>query len=179
MIASSSTHEPPDVTSPTPRFSALASFPAQPQSVPLLRRLVRNLAIGWRLPAEVVDALALISTELATNAVVHSGSSDVVALLTADVDHVVLAVRDHGQWRPPVGCSGGSLPTGGRGTSLVRALAELSVLPTSSGTTVVARVPLDASPQRGRGGSDGARPVRRGRPLGARPAARTRPTLAI
>jgi anti-sigma regulatory factor (Ser/Thr protein kinase) len=116
---------------------------ATPAAVPSLRRLVRRVAGQWGLPDTAVDALALIASELVTNAVVHSGSPDVQLLLTADHEHTALYVRDHGCWHEAHRTSE-AVPTGGRGLEMVRAYSELHLARGQNGTTAAARLALNS-----------------------------------
>ncbi|WP_052442565.1 ATP-binding protein [Streptacidiphilus neutrinimicus] len=124
----------------TPEHGALVATEATPSAVPRLRGIVRRVAANWGLPDDAVAALMLASSELVTNVVVHSGSPDVELLLTATHEHAELRIRDHGRWHDPE--QRGALPTGGRGLDLVRAQADLQLIPSQNGTAATARIPL-------------------------------------
>ncbi|MFJ9575394.1 ATP-binding protein [Streptomyces sp. NPDC101191] len=97
-------------------------------SVPALRRFARAQALRWALPRTVDGALELVVSELVGNAVRHSGSADVVLLLSLSDDATVLTVdvRDNGRWRRPRTRRPryeDGLACGGRGLQLVEAYA--------------------------------------------------------
>ncbi|MFI0924087.1 ATP-binding protein [Streptomyces sp. NPDC021012] len=117
---------------------------AEMSSVPVLRRLARRVVQGWHLPESVEEAVGLIVTELASNAVRHSGSPDVDLRITLVEGRLVLHVQDFGSWRVPSpsepveeeACSG-------RGLDLVAAFAaHCEIVRTAGGTRVVAEILL-------------------------------------
>jgi anti-sigma regulatory factor (Ser/Thr protein kinase) len=83
-----------------PAAAALCSSSAARAAVPALRHFARNAARRWALPADTVDALALVVTELVTNVVLHSDSPDLTVLLTHDGRAVRIEVKDGGTWQP-------------------------------------------------------------------------------
>ncbi|WP_329562158.1 ATP-binding protein [Kitasatospora sp. NBC_01266] len=119
---------------------------AETGSVPALRRFARRVVRSWALPAGIDEAVALIVTELAANAVRHSGSPDVAVLISTDREAVTVEVKDRGQW-----CSASAAEklggiterVGGRGLTLVNAFSTGCVLWCGpDGTRAVAKVPL-------------------------------------
>jgi len=135
----------PDRTAGTGR-SAACAMPAVADSVPALRRFARGAARRWELPDSVDEALALIVTELAANAVRHSGSPDVALLLAVDGVTVTVQVKDAGRWRArrkPDGPIAEAEACGGRGLQLVEAYAAgFALWRTAGGTRVVAELLL-------------------------------------
>jgi anti-sigma regulatory factor (Ser/Thr protein kinase) len=131
------------------RFSAACVLPAIPASVPALRRHALRTARRWEAPEDTVEALALIVTELVTNAVRHSGSPEVTLLLCLAEGTLTVQVKDSGAWRPrtarPRDRDGDcvSAACGGRGLLLVEAYAaNCAVRASSGGTTVTAEMVL-------------------------------------
>ncbi|MFC5070655.1 ATP-binding protein [Kitasatospora cinereorecta] len=128
----------------TSRPLAVIALSATPRSVPLLRRLARNLVRGRRLCDTTEEALTVIVTELATNAVLHSGSPDLAVMFEADDTSLTVTVRDGGHWRarPTPRCEGADMDAAfGRGLSLVDAYSvDTSVRRSAEGTVVRAVV---------------------------------------
>jgi serine phosphatase RsbU (regulator of sigma subunit)/anti-sigma regulatory factor (Ser/Thr protein kinase) len=112
-----------------------AEFPAEVESIPLMRRLLgRWLAEAGATVAEI-DDLALASAEAAANAIEHAyGLAAGVVELRASrsPDHVIkVAVRDFGSWRQPRGTNRG------RGLMLMEGLTDgVEVIRRDEGTTV-------------------------------------------
>ncbi len=98
-----------------------AGFPARPQSVAGARALVRAALEQWRAD-DLVDTVALLLSELVTNAVVHAAAAPTVAVhLLPDRVHVEVADSDTSQLEvrhPPPSAESG------RGLALVEALAD-------------------------------------------------------
>lgn len=122
---------------PTPVSAALRG-PFGSADVPAVRRTVAAWARSCGLPAERVEILALVASELATNAVVHGGGSGTLSLWQ-EPDALVLEVHDPGlvadplagRLRPPPGQEGGA------GLYLVNQLADFTQLRSGpEGTTV-------------------------------------------
>ncbi len=112
--------------------------------MPVLRRFARRTAQRWAVPEDASETLALVVSELVTNAVLHSGSADVTGLIVFDGDAVTVEVTDSGRWL--VRDANRSVTEDadaefGRGLDLVRACTSwFTVHPSDAGTTVVARV---------------------------------------
>jgi len=120
-----------------------ARFPADQGSVLHARRLVSDAVVD--VPDHVSEALALITSELATNAVRH-GPSGFEIRIEQRSDCIHIEVEDDGGGAPIVRAPGLS-ETSGRGLQIVGALAdEWGVIPRdgSEGKTVWARVTLPA-----------------------------------
>lgn len=117
---------------------------AETSAVPVLRRFARRVVRQWHLSDSVEEAVGLIVTELAANAVRHSGSDDLALRMSCGDGRLVLHVQDSGRWRPsePPACPEEEACSG-RGLDLVRAYAaRCTVLPTAEGTRVTAELPL-------------------------------------
>jgi anti-sigma regulatory factor (Ser/Thr protein kinase) len=127
---------------------ATVTLPSEPASVTTARRYVCGKLAEWGLPggSPTVDAVRLIVSELATNAVLHtSGMSPTftveVRLEHADAEELHIGITDsHPRWprqaTPPV------RQEGGRGMVIVRHLAAesggtLHVSPTEEGGKTV------------------------------------------
>ncbi|GAA2741101.1 ATP-binding protein [Kitasatospora cinereorecta] len=82
-----------------PQAVTLRDAPASPAAVPVLRCFARDAARLWGLPDEAVDRVALVVTELVTNAVLHSDSPDVAVAIEFDGAVVTVEVKDSGMWR--------------------------------------------------------------------------------
>ncbi|MET7296651.1 ATP-binding protein [Streptomyces griseoloalbus] len=133
-------HPLPAATAP---HSAICVMAAIPSAVPQLRAFARRTLHGWRRGERAAEALALIVTELVTNAYQHSGSSRVTVYLFSDERTVGVQVSDNGRWRDPAGEHPESADEDlhGRGLQLVEAYAETVLIQQSStGTSVTATV---------------------------------------
>ncbi|MGH8962824.1 MAG: ATP-binding protein [Jatrophihabitantaceae bacterium] len=78
-------------------MSVECSLPALPESVPIARRFVLETLAG--LPAETLDELALMVSELATNCVVHTGTQFRLCVQRAEQE-VRVEVTDGGSGEP-------------------------------------------------------------------------------
>ncbi|MFH9726209.1 ATP-binding protein [Streptomyces sp. NPDC017254] len=135
---------------------ATLTLPSEPASVPTARRYVAEVLVEWGLDdaADIADAIRLIVSELATNAVLHTlGQSPT---FTVDVrlereEQLHIGVTDSHPRRPR------RLPAAvqqdnGRGLVIIRVLAaeaggRLSVTPTADGgKTVWITVPWTVVP---------------------------------
>jgi len=98
---------------------------ARPQAAGEARRALRSLAV----PSATRDTLALVVSELVTNAVRHAGLSagaSVDLRVTSSPGLVRLAVRDRGQGFSPPACEARADPlaVGGQGLVIIAALSE-------------------------------------------------------
>jgi CheY-like chemotaxis protein len=99
-----------------------AEFPAQPWSVGGARAFVRAALERWR-EDKLVDTVALLLSELVTNAVVHAAAAPSVAVhLLPDRVHVEVADDDESTHLEPRKAPLSA--EGGRGLLLVEALAD-------------------------------------------------------
>ncbi|MEV5492892.1 ATP-binding protein [Streptomyces bobili] len=124
--------------------SAIRVLPAVPATVPVLRAFARQTVTRWGGDDRAREDLALIVTELVTNACRHSGSPYVSGYLFRDGHTVGVRVSDMGSWRQPErGNADDDLH--GRGLLLVEAHAEtVRIRRTSTGTQVTATVAVGA-----------------------------------
>ncbi|MFE0459125.1 ATP-binding protein [Kitasatospora sp. NPDC058965] len=126
--------------------TALCTMSATEAAVPALRRFARTAGHHWSVPADTLDALSLVVTELVTNAVLHSGSPDVTVLLVRHGPALTVEVKDCGQWR--VRAARRRVPEDagaacGRGLDLVKRLTTAWLAHLSpAGTCVVATLSL-------------------------------------
>ncbi|GAQ65399.1 ATP-binding protein [Streptomyces scabiei] len=97
----------------------------------------------WRVPMLVADDLTLIVSELATNAVTHTKSSEIEVSLYLTGEQVCVVVTDQSAYRTLSARQARSDAEGGRGLVLVEALAtRWESFPAASGTTVRAHIDL-------------------------------------
>jgi len=90
-------------------------------SIPTARRFVGSHLVSHDLPL-LVDDVALVASELATNALAHAGTPFTVSL-TAYAGTVVLAVKD-GSSASPVRVDAQVLSPAGRGVAIVEDLSR-------------------------------------------------------
>ncbi|MGW2835602.1 ATP-binding protein [Streptomyces sp. NPDC001286] len=112
------------------------------------RTNVTNTCRIWHVPRQAVEGLALITSELATNAVVHAHAEEIIVMLGLAPHHVWVSVTDRGRPRSPiVRRTAAADAEEGRGLCLVEALAaRWHATTSSSGTHVWACI---AWPRRG------------------------------
>jgi hypothetical protein len=99
-----------------------ASFPAERDSPGRARRLVIEAMRGWGDRDALVDEVALVLSELASNAVIHARSPFTITLRTQD-STVHIAVED-GLLAPTNGRDGALVARTGHGLDVIEALAE-------------------------------------------------------
>ena len=107
---------PTPVAETTWRFAADATAPGD------ARRLITNLLRRAGHDAQVLDDVQLVITELAANAVVHTGSPFSVSIRSKD-SIVRIRVRDCSHTAPTLRADRGTTPSG-RGMGIVAALAN-------------------------------------------------------
>jgi anti-sigma regulatory factor (Ser/Thr protein kinase) len=126
--------------------SAICVMAAADAAVPALRAFTRRMVRAWN-PGEqaATEALALIVTELVTNACQHSGSPHVAVYLFAGDRTLGVEVSDNGAWKRPVGDAGPAEEAmSGRGLQLVEAYADtVRIRRSSGGTSVTATVNVE------------------------------------
>ncbi|MFF7731330.1 ATP-binding protein [Streptomyces sp. NPDC007984] len=88
------------------------------------RAYVSSTCRAWDVPSETIDALTLITSELATNAVVHALGDEVVVSLLLSPTHAWVVVADQGCPRAAIAArEAPDSAEGGRGLLLVETLA--------------------------------------------------------
>ncbi|MDT0479420.1 MULTISPECIES: ATP-binding protein [Streptomyces] len=126
--------------------SAICVMAATDAAVPALRAFTRRTVHAWH-PGErtATEALALIVTELVTNACQHSGSPQVSVHLFAHDRTLGVEVCDNGAWKRPAGDAGpAEEAVSGRGLQLVEAYADtVRIRRSGDGTSVVATVGIE------------------------------------
>jgi serine phosphatase RsbU (regulator of sigma subunit)/anti-sigma regulatory factor (Ser/Thr protein kinase) len=113
----------------------VAQFPAEMESIPLLRRLLSRWLDETGATQRDIDDLTLASAEAAANAIEHAYGLDpgVVELRASGngEDGVLVEIRDFGDWRPARGTHRG------RGLLLMEGLTDdVEVVRSDEGTTV-------------------------------------------
>ena len=120
------------LTSPEPAPAAELSVPSVPRSVAEVRRFARAACAPDSASA---DAVELLVSEVATNALVHGAGDVRVRVLPRD--GVVRVEVDDDSPVLPVARSAGPTAEGGRGLALVTALSSSwGVVPRDEGKTV-------------------------------------------
>ncbi|SOD61756.1 Anti-sigma regulatory factor (Ser/Thr protein kinase) [Streptomyces zhaozhouensis] len=113
----------PAIRPPQPPGESFA-LPARDTSVAVARRRVRHQLYGWGLPSTTCDNALLIVSELVTNAILHTQSSQVRCLLWSSGQLLRIEVADEGpglfRVRPR---AADSEAENGRGLLLLDALA--------------------------------------------------------
>lgn len=122
-------------------MTSVRRFSAQRESVPAARRFVREVLRDQ--PREILEAVELMATELATNCVQHAQTS-----FELKIDHggrqIRIEVRDTGPGRP-VPRSPTPRERTGRGLRIVEAMSDSwGIDPSAPGKTVWFTVPQNA-----------------------------------
>jgi anti-sigma regulatory factor (Ser/Thr protein kinase) len=132
------------------RDELLADFPAVPSSVPAARRWTCQRLTRLGVDESTAQAAALLVSELATNAVLHTRAARFTVCLDAAHD-IEIAVLDHDPAHPPCTRATGDEELSGRGLVLVQALSDgWGVATTGGGKVVWTRLPLpDRAPSTG------------------------------
>lgn len=147
MSTTRSLHRPPSAAAaPSAAPSAICVLDAGPAAVPVLRAFARQTVGRWGRAECAVESLALIVTELVTNACLHSGSSQVTLYLFCDDRRVGVHVLDQGRWRDERHAAPDEdADLHGRGLRLVQAYADtMEIRRSEAGTHVVATLLADA-----------------------------------
>ncbi|MER6449035.1 ATP-binding protein [Streptomyces venezuelae] len=140
-------------TSAAPAVRTLVHWVSDPvaASVPQVRSRVRTALDGWRIPADVTDALLLAVSELVGNVVRHADRAGRVRVAVAEGGGWLrLEVADRGAGLPRLPAPRAEVDPeseGGRGLLMVQLLAaelggELSVVAREFGKSVRVRLPL-------------------------------------
>jgi anti-sigma regulatory factor (Ser/Thr protein kinase) len=101
--------------------SAETVFPAVPESVGAARHFTRAALGRHQIDPGIIDTAALLVSELATNAVVHAGST--IRLRIGVGDDIRVEVRDGSDDAPVIGDAGPDRESG-RGLAIVTTLAD-------------------------------------------------------
>ncbi|MFI6662271.1 ATP-binding protein [Streptomyces sp. NPDC050523] len=143
----------PSPTSALPRYEQrlAASWHLDgrsPRTPRAARAHVTSTCRTWHVPRSITDSLALIVSELTTNAVVHAHGDTITVVLLLSPHHVWLSVTDEGRSRAPVTPRTATADAeDGRGLHLVDALASHWRTSTGpSGTRVWACMALPVRP---------------------------------
>lgn len=125
--------------------SAICVMAATDAAVPALRAFTRRTVDAWRPGEPATEALALIVTELVTNACQHSGSPHVTVHLFAGEQILGVEVSDNGAWKNKASDAGpAEEAVSGRGLQLVEAYADtVRIRRSSGGTSVIATVRVE------------------------------------
>ncbi|KPI10884.1 putative anti-sigma regulatory factor, serine/threonine protein kinase, partial [Actinobacteria bacterium OK074] len=131
-----------------PVRAGIFGLPAATTSVRLARGHVRALLVEWNSGAETCDNAVLVTSELVTNAVMHTASERIVCRLRADGDAIRIEVEDEsrGPSRPVQRLSRPD-DQGGRGLLLVGMLSSdwgVKDSPHGHGRIVWAELPYQA-----------------------------------
>jgi serine phosphatase RsbU (regulator of sigma subunit)/anti-sigma regulatory factor (Ser/Thr protein kinase) len=112
----------------------VVTLPAEPDSPPILRRILRRWLADHGAGSQETDELILACAEACANAIEHAYPPEPRPFRVEgryENGNVTLTVRDWGQWRPPRG------EHRGRGLVLMEGLADsVRVEPSDEGTTV-------------------------------------------
>ena len=120
---------------PTPPREARIRLAPQPASVPLLRVLLCRLLRSWRLESLAGDEVDLLASELATNAVLHAGTT--ITVVVRYLGSVLRVEVGDASSEAPTRRRAGNDDLGGRGLLIVDSLArEWGVVHTRSGKRV-------------------------------------------
>lgn len=113
----------------------VTDLPAEPVSAGRARRFVTATLLGWGCSA-VLDATVLLTSEVVTNALLHSGAASIRLRLVLLADAVRIEVDDDSPALPRARQFGPQSGTG-RGLALVEAAARSwGSVPTAHGKTV-------------------------------------------
>ncbi|MET9730153.1 ATP-binding protein [Streptomyces sp. NPDC006458] len=118
---------------------ATCSAVANRACVPALRHFVGHYVQRLGLSEDLRDTACLVASELITNAVLHSGSQSVAVLVGMERHHLIISVRDRGDWRTRTDPRHSPADDGvvcGRGLDLVRTLTDRLSLATGPTGTV-------------------------------------------
>lgn len=123
-------------------------YPTHPAHVKSVRDRVSTVAREWGLKASMIETLALIASELVTNAMLHAGAPrgrEIGVTLVLSPDCVRLEVRDAGDTLPAVREPSND-DQHGRGLIMVGLLADRwNVITQVVGKTVFAEIDLQSA----------------------------------
>ncbi|MEU9479825.1 ATP-binding protein [Streptomyces sp. NPDC048191] len=105
--------------------SAAFDLPALPEAVGAARRVVRDLLTAWGVPGEIRDDAVLVTSELVTNALVHTAGERITCRLRGTADRIRIEAEDReGGPALPAVRRAGPEDQHGRGLFLVDALSR-------------------------------------------------------
>lgn len=88
----------PDPMEPVPRHKVVHTIPPDPYYLPRVRAFARNMLAAWELPGETIESAETVVSELATNAIVHTGATAQLRLIRDGLLRVEVSDSSH---RPP------------------------------------------------------------------------------
>lgn len=137
---------PPRFVSSAQGLSHVRKFPGRDSRTPAEARAWATAHCRvWHVPHRIVEDLALIVSELTTNAVVHAPGESVSVAVALTAKDVWAVVKDSGPRRRIQPLQAGADEEHGRGLAIVEYLAHrYEVQPTDGGTVVRACVQLPA-----------------------------------
>lgn len=108
------------------RIAFSVRLPPDADSVPLMRGLLRQALEHLRVPAPIVEELALALTEACANVVHHAGQQEEYQVdVAVDEQRCTISVLDDGQgFDPEMSSEAASAADRGRGLILMRALVD-------------------------------------------------------
>ncbi|MFE9453706.1 ATP-binding protein [Streptomyces sp. NPDC006739] len=128
-----------------PRPAGAFDLPATAAAVAAARRVVRALLSSWGVGEDVLDNAVLVTSELVTNALVHSPGERITCRLHGGTDRVRIEVEDQNRGPTlPVPRRSGPDDQNGRGLFLVDALSSdwgVTVVPGRPARVVWAELP--------------------------------------
>lgn len=134
------------VTAAPARRTAARTFAAAPTAARDARRFVVEVLAGWDVDDEVAERAELCTSELVTNAVIHSGTEPTVTLRD-DGSCLLVAVQDQGSHNRVRPGTSATDEVSGRGLSLVQALCSAwNVEQSTDGTLVWCELDLAPTP---------------------------------
>ncbi|MEV6112833.1 ATP-binding protein [Streptomyces sp. NPDC052109] len=109
---------------PLPR-SAAFDLPARPEAAGTARRVVQDLLTSWGVPRGTRDDAVLVTSELVTNAFVHTAGERITCRLRGTADRIRIEAEDRGGGPAlPAARRPGPEDQHGRGLFLVDALSR-------------------------------------------------------
>jgi anti-sigma regulatory factor (Ser/Thr protein kinase) len=119
-------------------------LPAVPASVGEARHWLDERLCAWGVRGDVHADALLVLSELVTNALIHTRSTEIVSQAWATSERLYLAVADQGRVSTePHVCDAGTDAASGRGLLLVQAMTDQwGVLPAADGRVVWAAFPI-------------------------------------
>ncbi|MEY2571173.1 MAG: hypothetical protein QOE63_1523 [Acidimicrobiaceae bacterium] len=98
------------------------ALPSERASIPRARHFARRV-VGSGVRPDVLELVELLTSELVTNAVLHSGTACELRIICTDDDTVRVEVADGSRQRPKIRRNADPLALDGRGLQFVERLA--------------------------------------------------------